>query len=436
MGPPPGGPPDKVPPVVLSTVPESLGVYPGWNQDVELVFDKIVSEGSSPNYGLGTGDLEKLIILSPGIQVPVIRWKRDRITVRPRDGWRSNTVYRVQLLPGIQGLHRNRSDSTYVLTFSTGGELPHDTLHGILIDWVQDKVAIGGLVELVHQPDSLVYRTVADSGGRFTIGPLPNGPWIVYGVIDQNRNLRRETRESYDSAEVGDTATVVRPLWLIPRDTVGPRISSITPTDSMSATVTFSGPLDPYQHFDSLAVRFMLQQDSTPVPYRSLLPKDVDDSLQKLLEARLDSIRRATDTTHHDTTGAKFRPVPTAPVSPPVVVRGRRGGREQPKRVDAVADSIIKSRPALFDHLILRTDSVLQPETHYLLFIDGIRSAAGVPGIAKGSLVVPKPKPPKPLKADSTARADSLAGQKDSSSAASPAPAPAPPAPAPQKPSP
>src|SRR5262249_48789403 len=196
MGPPTGGPPAQVPPQLLATVPDSTGVYPDWKSDVVFQFDEMVSEGASPNWGLGTGDLEKLILLSPSSKVPVIHWKRSRITVHPREGWKPNRVYRVELLPGLVDLRRNRMDTTAVMTFSTGGALPTDTLKGIAIDWVNGKVAVGALVELILQPDSLVYRTVTDSSGRFNVGPLPTGNYLAFGVIDQNHDLRRATREA------------------------------------------------------------------------------------------------------------------------------------------------------------------------------------------------------------------------------------------------
>lgn len=393
MGPPAGGPDDKVPPQLLGTVPESIGVYPKWDRDAVFQFDEVVSEGSSPNHGLGTGDLERLILLSPSREVPVIRWKRDRITVHPREGWKPNRVYRLQLLPGLQDLRRNKTDTTTVLTFSTGGDVPADTLTGIVIDWVQGRVAGGGLVELMLEPDSLVYRTVTDSGGRFRIGPLPHGRWTIVGVLDQNHNLRRDRRESYDSAQLPEGVRQVPPLWVIPRDTVGPRIQSLVPSDSVSATVTFTQPLDPVQRFDSLTVTFILQKDSTPVPFRYLLPKPVDDSLQKRAGQLADSLRQARDTTRPDAVAAK----PAAP--PPARRPGVRPGREP--RVDTEADSLIKTRPALFHQLILRVDSAFTPDARYLLEIRGIRSAAGVPGDAKSAMVIPKPRPRPETPADS-----------------------------------
>ncbi|HWA57184.1 MAG TPA: Ig-like domain-containing protein [Gemmatimonadales bacterium] len=397
MGPPAGGAPDKVPPKLVATTPESVGVYPGWKNDVEFRFDEIVSEGSSPNFGLGTGDLEKLILLSPSGKVPVIKWHRDRITVRPREGWQPNRVYRVELLPGLVDLRRNKLDTTAVLTFSTGGELPTDTLRGIAIDWVQGRVAIGALVELILQPDSLVYRAVTDSGGRFTVGPLPGGEYLVYAVIDQNHDQRRGRRESYDSAVVA-AGKPVPALWLIPRDTVGPRITQVAPGDSVSAVIGFGGPLAPDQRFDSSNVSLRRQSDSAPVPFRSVLVKELDDSLQRLARARADSLRIAADTTIPDS--LKFRPArPLAPKAPAPALPGA------PRvRVDVVAESILKSRPKLAQSLVLRVDSAFVPETKYLVEFRGIRSAAGVAGDAKGVLVIPKRPPPPPV---DTTRADS-----------------------------
>ena len=78
IGSPSGGPEDKVAPQILATRPESTGAYPDWDQDVEFRFDEVVSEGSSASMGLGTGDLEKLVLLSPSRGVPRVRWRRRR----------------------------------------------------------------------------------------------------------------------------------------------------------------------------------------------------------------------------------------------------------------------------------------------------------------------------------------------------------------------
>ncbi len=405
MGAPPGGPPDKVPPKLLATVPESVGVYPGWKHDVEFRFDEIISEGSSPNQGLGTGDLEKLILLSPSSKVPVIHWHRNRITVHPREGWKPNRVYRVELLPGLADLRRNRLDTTAVLTFSTGGALPTDTLRGLAIDWVQGRVAVGALIELVLRPDSLVYRAITDSSGRFNVGPLPRGEYLVYGVIDQNHDQRRGRREHYDSVIVAG-GKPVPPLWLIPRDSVGPRITQVTQNDSLSATITFGGPLAPDQLFDRTTVALRRQHDSSLVPFVSVLPKELDDSLERIARARADSIRVARDTTIPDSLKLP-RPGRPAPAKGPALPGPSR------VRVDAVADSLLKSRPRLVSALVIRVDSVWVPETRYLIEVTGVRSAAGVAGTSRSVLAIPKRVAP-PARDSLKATRDTLRARPDS----------------------
>lgn len=428
MGAPPGGPPDKVPPKLLSTVPESIGVYPGWKQDVVFRFDEFVSEGNSPNYGLGTGDLEKLILLSPSSKVPVINWHRDHITVHPREGWKPNRVYRIELLPGIQDLRRNRLDTTAVLTFSTGGPLPTDTLRGLVIDWVQGKVAMGALVEMILQPDSLVYRTLTDSGGRFRVGPLPRGEYLVYGAIDQNHDQRRSRRENYDSALVGAAAPVPA-LWLIPRDTLGPRISQVSQNDSVSATITFASPLLPGQVFDSSNITLRRQRDSSLVPLRAIRTRELDDSLARLDRAVQDSLRIMRDTTLSDSARrARFqRPVEKTPAPAPAL--GNRGGG-RPVRRDAEADSIIASRPKLVTALVVRVDSAdaFVPEAKYTVEVIGLKTVAGVPGNAKSLLAIPKrvvPPPRDSTKADSTGKAPAPATGADTTGKINKKPRPA-----------
>ena len=116
-------------------------------------------------------------------------WQRDRITVRPGEGWQPNRVYRVELLPGVTDLRRNRSDTGAVLTFTTGAPLPTTSIQGTVVDWTTGRPAPAALVEAILLPDSLPYRGVADSSGHFSLGPLPAGDYLVRGVLDQNHNI-------------------------------------------------------------------------------------------------------------------------------------------------------------------------------------------------------------------------------------------------------
>ncbi len=394
--PPPGGPPDKTPPHLVATVPESTAVLPGFHGDVEFQFDEVVSEGSQPSFGLGTSDLEKLILVSPTTRVPVIKWKRSRITVQARGGWRPNQVYRVELLPGIVDLRRNRSDSGRVVTFTTGAPLPTDTLRGRVIDWQAGRVAAKALIDAVIPGDSTGYRTLADSSGRFALGPIPRGSYVVYGVLDQNGDHRRASREAFDSVKVGADSTAVPLLWAFTHDTAGPRFKGSSLRDSVTATLSFTQPLDPYQRFDTSAVRVLALPDSTPVPVRWLLPPAMADSLRQAEQARADSIRAAADTSAPpalDTT----RAAPPAPARVPA----RPGAAAEAAARDSLK-ALLAQRPALGTDLVLRIAQPFVPDTKYVVDIAGLRNANGAAADVRGNISAPKPAPADTSAADTT----------------------------------
>ena len=380
--PPPGGPPDVTPPRLVSVRPESLASVPGFRGEVVFQFDEVVSEGGSANDGLGTGDLERLILLSPTVGVPEVRWHRTRIGVRPREGWKDGRVYRVQLLPGVTDLHNNRSLAERIVTFRTGGPAPETTLRGSVHDWVAGRPARGALVEAVLLPDSLTYRALADSNGAFVLGPLPKGEYLVYGVIDLSHNGRRDPRDQFDSVRVAPGATAVGELWTFPRDTIGPRLASVTVQDSVTLALAFSQPLDPRQRLDSTAARVRLLPDSTPVGVRTLLAPAAHDSQYQRPRARTDSGRGRVDSAR-------------APAVPPA---------------KTAAD---ESRAALNDRLLLTLAAPVAAGAKYLVEVRGVRNVSGA--AASPRLVLAVPAAPAAARRDSSVvRPDSLRGRLDS----------------------
>jgi hypothetical protein len=361
--PPPGGPPDTTPPRLVATSPDSLSVLPGFDADVEFRFDEVISEGGAANLGTGTGDLERLILLSPSGRVPEVRWRRNRITVRPREGWQPNRVYRVELLPGVMDLRNNRATArgaSAVLTFTTGAPAPTARLRGIVFDWTTARPAPGALIEAVLMPDSLVYRFTADSAGGFALAPLPEGRYVVFGSLDQDRDRERDARELFDSATVATADTGRVELWAFPHDTAGPRIREAQVRDSVSATIVFSQPLLPGDSIAIAAVSLRRLPDSTAVAVASLAP----ELRETLATPDAPAARADTAAARPDTAAA---------------------------RADTVTRPKAPSRPALSDRLVLRTLAPLPPGTRYLLTIRGVRNVNGVAADAVGTLIVPAP---------------------------------------------
>jgi hypothetical protein len=416
MEPPPGGAPDAAPPQLVNTVPDSFRVLPDFDSDVEFIFDEVISEGGSPSQGTGTGDLERLVILSPTNEIPRVRWRRNRITVRPDEGWRKDRVYRVELLPGVIDLRRNRLDSGATVTFSTGAPAPRTVFRGTVVDWTSARPAQGALVVATKMPDSLPYRGIADSSGHFTLGPLPAGEYVVSGVLDENRNHLPDPREAFDSVRVTRSDSTLE-LWAFVHDTAPPRVRTVTPVDSASATVEMTQPLDPRQRLQPSAVRLSILPDSTPVRVTSILPKPVDDSLHGRRQGPADTTARRDTTAARDTT-ARVAP-PRAP--------GARPGARRPETEQ------LTSRPALTSQLVLRPATPFRPGARYTVEIRGVRNVTGVSGDVVGALVIPERPPRDTLRQPG----DTGKAQRDTVPAAQPpGRKPAPTRPTPPKPAP
>lgn len=379
--PPPGGPPDAAPPELVGTLPESLAILPGFDEDVEFRFSEVVSEGSQPSQGLGTGDLERLVIVSPTNRIPSVRWRRSRITVRPAEGWQPDRVYRVELLPGIADVRGNRGRIRGIVTFTTGAAAPTDTLSGTVIDWTTARPSPAALVEAVLMPDSLVYRAQTDSSGNFRFGPLPRGEYLVFGVLDANKNLRREPREAFDSTRVAAGAARAGDLYAFVHDTLPPRIQTVASTDSVTATVTFAAPLDPAQPLDTAAVSLRRLPDSAAVGVRAV----------RLPDQQVDRPRRTREKGDSAVEGQRDEPQGEAPpeadtvaAAPPEAAPAAEGAR----------------RPPLNDRLVVEAAEPWKPGDRFVLAIRGVRTVSGTAGDVSAPLVIPEPKkpagPPKP----------------------------------------
>ncbi|MGH7523610.1 MAG: Ig-like domain-containing protein [Gemmatimonadales bacterium] len=408
MGPPPGGPVRITPPVLLATLPtDSNCTQPGFRGDAEFVFDEVVSEGSQPNFGQGTGDLEKLVMLSPDTLVPVVRWHRSRITVHPKHGWKPNTVYRIELAPGLGDLRNHFTKKPALITFVTGPTCPAKYLTGRAVDWSAHAGATTALIIAMHFPDSARYRSYADSNGRFRFGPLPDGSYLVYAVLDQNRDHKLESGEGWDTVRAAASQDSVGEIWAFVRDTLPPKIASVARQDSASIAVTFVHSIDPYQHLDSTSLRVgtIVSGDTVSVAPLVAYPKAVYDSVfrppPKPKTPAQDSAA-VRDSISRDS-AARFAP------------RRARGAPPLP-----VIDSVQQKRPTLGSVLVIHTRGRIEPGRRYFVEVRDVRSAGGVSGPpVSRAFDAPKAVVVDTTKTHPVSKADSLKGSKADSLKAS-----------------
>lgn len=349
QGDPPGGPPDAIPPVIVGIVPDSGAVNVDADR-VEFRFDEVVSERPT-----GATSLEQLVLVSPSDGLPRVDWRRRSIAVRPRRGWRDNTVYTVTLLPGIVDLRGNALRSGATVTFSTGAAIPDTRLSGVLYDWVAGTTPRNGSVEAIAMPDSVIYVARSDTAGSFTFPHIPPGRYAVRGWIDANANRTLDPREAYDSVEVivRDTASVT--LLAFIHDTLPARINTVQLVDSQTLRVELNQPLDPGQAVDTTLFR-LTAADSSGIPLRAVLS---ESAWQR---ARDDSLAQA-DTTRR------------APVQAPPAAR---------------RDTVVLPRPSPASRFVVITAVPLQAEASYRLIAVEARNLMGRAGTSARVFTTPR----------------------------------------------
>jgi hypothetical protein len=351
-GMPPGGPPDKVAPKIVSITPDSgsVGVKP---KEVLFRFDEVVAEKPASVTTLGD-----LFLISPRNGVPSAAWHRDAISVKPDRGWRPNTPYTVIMLRGLADIRGNVRNTGATTFFSTGPTIPRTRVSGQVFDWVTGTPAVGALVESFVPPDSLhPYVALVDSGGAFLLEHLPPARYTVRAYVDRNKDLSIDPSEPWDSVSVNLADSARIELLLFAHDTAPPRLREIASVDSMTLRLAFDKPLDPVQTITP-ALFAVVGPDSVPVPIASASP-----------EARDTNVKAVTPP-----------PVPRPGVRP---------------RVDtSTAPKPVMSRPIPISVVIIKLQRPLTPKLVYRVRALGIRGLLGSTGNSDRPFTAPVPPPP------------------------------------------
>ena len=380
---PPGGPPDKEPPVILKITPASgtIGARP---RVVTFQFDEVISE--SPK---GAQDLKALVFISPKSGDPQVDWRRSSIDIKPKKGWKTNTVYTVTLGAGIMDLRNNSIDSITRIVFSTGGPIPNTKVTGVAFDWQLGRGASKAIVEAIAR-DSTTYQTISDSIGRFSLEHLPPGEWKMRAFIDRNLNRVLEPLEPWDTSTVTITLTenATTDFYAFTHDTIGLRVADLTVVDTnLTIRITFDKPIGLNQAVSTNQV-VVQRADSTIVNVSTVFSAPVRaqfDSLKR--KARADSITKAQpplDTsmaarTRRDSTArVKYRD------SLAMIDRQKReeqrllvlrGGKTLPPKDTTPPPKM--ARQSLFTDLYVTLEKPLEPNTSYRVTIRNVRSISG-----------------------------------------------------------
>lgn len=286
---PPGGPPDKKPPVLLSVTPDT-NTRRAKVKDVVFTFDEIVSERPK-----GASALDQLIVISPSESPPEVDWLRNRLAVRPKKGWRPNTAYTVTLLPGLTDLSGNAITTPLQTVFSTGDSIPSGTVRGVVFDWVAQRTVASARIEATMGQDTVLrWVAAADSLGRYTLAHVPATAALrLRAFHDVNSNRVLDRREPWDSLSVPLADSARRDFYLFTHDSIAPRLTEPTLIDSTALRLKFDRPLNPAVAF-GLSNITVTNSDSTLRALTALYRAGAFDSLQvQHKKAHDDSVARA-----------------------------------------------------------------------------------------------------------------------------------------------
>ncbi|HYW50907.1 MAG TPA: Ig-like domain-containing protein [Gemmatimonadaceae bacterium] len=372
---PPGGPTVSSFPRVIATLPDSnaVNVKP---DKVLLRYDDVIGEQANG------GELSRNVLISPWDGEPRVEWRRTGMTIRPRDRWRTNTAYTITVLPGIGDLRGTPSPFGYVLKFSTGATIPKTVLRGVAFDWAGNRALPKATVQAIDVRDTtLVYVTVSDSGGRFELGAMPPGRYLVRAIDERSPNRQLDAREPWDSATVTIADSARAELYVFVHDTIPARIAELRQNDSVTIAIVMDKPLRPGVPIPATSAR-VVAADSSAVPVASVAT-EAEDRVQR---ERADSIARTADTTAR-------RPADELGLPRRTIDPTRR------RDTVAVVPPAIPTRPPPTTELLIRLGAPLRAGTTYRVTLTGVRNLLDIEGTSTRLLIIPRA-----AASDSTAR--------------------------------
>jgi len=318
ISPPPGGPPDSIPPLLIAVEPDSYTVNPGFEGEVRFEFSEAISERG----------IEGTVVLYPFEARPRVKKGKQELKVRPREGWVDGRIYHMRIEPNVQDLFNNTIPEPILYVFSTGVPVPTNRVQGVVFDRITARPLPRGRVDMVQLPDTLRYGGVADSIGEFLIATLPVGEYLAIGYEDVNGNQRADQFDRSDTLQLRLNAedALALEFQVFRHDTLGPQLAQVEAIDTITVELQFNSYLDPDSPLSTANVEIFGATDTAAVAIDTVLHAwqylawrdSVDEALRLAQLAELaaadslaeDSLEAAAEP---DTLGVEPPPLPVEP---------------------------------------------------------------------------------------------------------------------------
>lgn len=236
---PTGGPQDKEPPELQSSVPAN-GEKNYKAKQIELTFDEAVK----------LKDPQEEIIITPSVGTKTkFLVKKNKIIITPEKDWKDSTTYSVAFRSSIQDLNESNPAEDLHLAFSTGNFIDSLKISGTIAETFQEKIP-EKITVAIYQSDTFdifthkaTYFAKSNKEGIFSIPNLKPGKYYVYAFEDKNKNSKVDSK-SEKFGFIGKPIALTRSkdsvhIDLIKVDSRPIKITSVRNTSSIS-TIRFN----------------------------------------------------------------------------------------------------------------------------------------------------------------------------------------------------
>ncbi len=182
---PTGGPRDKIPPKIVSTIPENQSLnYHG--KSIELEFDELIV----------VANIKNELIITPRIDVEYdYKLRKGRLILEFEEDFKDSTTYTFNFRESIKDLTEGNSANA-LLSFSTGPFLDTGSIKGNIDNLITKQPINNVVIGLYDIEDTLdlftgmpLYFTKSNKKGDFTFRNIKNGNYNLYAFTDKNSNL-------------------------------------------------------------------------------------------------------------------------------------------------------------------------------------------------------------------------------------------------------
>ncbi len=185
--PPPGGPEDRTPPSILTTVPTDKSTKIEKNNTISVYFNEKIDKES----------VEGSVFISPRFKEDLkFKWKDNTLNIILPESFADSTTYIVNIGTNISDIRRNKLEQSYSFAFSTGEIIDQGKINGLVMQ--DGKPSSGTTVGLYNfaRPDSTIrfdtiyppYMTQSGKDGEYTFEYIPDGNYFILAFDDKNKN--------------------------------------------------------------------------------------------------------------------------------------------------------------------------------------------------------------------------------------------------------